>query len=87
MHRVLSTSGKDRYSLAFFFEPSFHTEVRCLPSCCQLEAPRYPPVTAGQHLLQKYAATHAYFGAVSDTEGDAPRQESEVDSVGQMQSE
>ena len=66
MHRVVSTSGIDRFSLPFFFEPSFDTEVRCLASCCSVEAPRYPPVTAGQHLLQKYAATHAAF----DTEGN-----------------
>lgn len=72
MHRVLSTSGADRYSLPFFFEPSFDTEVRCLPTCCCLEAPRYPPVTAGQHLLQKYAATHAAFAADGDASDGLP---------------
>eukprot|EP01025_Chloroclados_australasicus_P022760 TRINITY_DN23338_c0_g2_i1.p1 TRINITY_DN23338_c0_g2~~TRINITY_DN23338_c0_g2_i1.p1 ORF type:complete len:268 (-),score=9.01 TRINITY_DN23338_c0_g2_i1:300-1103(-) len=61
MHRVLSKSGKDRYSIPFFFEPNFDAEVQCLPTCCKDEAPRYPKTTAGQHLLNKYNETHALF--------------------------
>lgn len=61
LHRVVSSSGKDRYSMPFFFEPNFDAEVKCLPNCTQRGAPQHEPCTAGQHLLQKYAATHAAF--------------------------
>ncbi|GLC72573.1 hypothetical protein PLESTF_001266100 [Pleodorina starrii] len=66
LHRVINTTGRERYSIAFFFEPNFDTEVRVLPMCCGPDdPPRYPPTTAGQHLLDKYAATHAgYTGPV-----------------------
>ncbi|GIL87645.1 hypothetical protein Vretimale_14674 [Volvox reticuliferus] len=66
LHRVINTSGRERYSIAFFFEPNFDAEVAVLPVCCGPDdPPRYPPTTAGQHLLDKYAATHAgYHGPV-----------------------
>ncbi|GLI63800.1 hypothetical protein VaNZ11_006885 [Volvox africanus] len=66
LHRVINTTGRERYSIAFFFEPNFEAEVEVLPVCCGPdEPPRYPPTTAGQHLLDKYAATHAgYHGPV-----------------------
>jgi isopenicillin N synthase-like dioxygenase len=66
IHRVVSTSGKHRFSLPFFFEPNFDAEVACLPACTAAEPARYLPTTAGQHLLQKYAATHAAFADDSD---------------------
>lgn len=63
LHRVVNTSGRERYSVPFFFEPSFDTVVECLDVCCSPENPaRYPPTTSGQHLLSKYAQTHADFG-------------------------
>ena len=61
MHRVLSISGRERYSCPFFFEPNFHTEVSCLPGCDDNEPPKYPPTTAGEYLLGKYRSTHAGF--------------------------
>lgn len=106
--------GRERYSIACFYEPNFDALVEVLPqvcahSLCSLrnvnaclaivscsrgghviaggrrrlwphncactdtchmlwhplqcvpagEAPRYPPTTAGQHILDKYATTHA----------------------------
>uniref|UniRef100_A0A7S3QLD7 Fe2OG dioxygenase domain-containing protein n=2 Tax=Dunaliella tertiolecta TaxID=3047 RepID=A0A7S3QLD7_DUNTE len=60
LHRVVNTTGKERYSLACFFEPNFDTIVECLPQCCSPERPpQFPPTTSGQHLLDKYASTHA----------------------------
>lgn len=61
VHRVVSTTRRDRYSTPFFFEPNFDARVQCLPSCCVDEPPRYPPTTAGRHLLQKYGETHSAF--------------------------
>lgn len=46
--------------MPFFFEPRFDARVECLPCCCSPERPAaYPPTTAGEHLLAKYAQTHA----------------------------
>jgi isopenicillin N synthase-like dioxygenase len=60
LHRVVNRQGRERYSMPFFFEPRFDALVACLPSCCSEARPAaYAPITAGQHLLFKYAATHA----------------------------
>jgi isopenicillin N synthase-like dioxygenase len=59
IHRVtpppVGTEGPAlRRSAAFFLDGDYDTLVECLPSCCSTEEPaRYPPVRAGEHLLQK----------------------------------
>lgn len=67
LHRVINTTGRERYSIAFFFEPAFDTVVECLPQCCGPDRPpKFPPTTAGQHLLDKYAQTHAGYTGPTD---------------------
>lgn len=62
-HRVINTSGRDRYSIPFFFDPNFEAEVACLPTCVSAERPaRYPPTTGGQHLIDMINATFEYRG-------------------------
>jgi isopenicillin N synthase-like dioxygenase len=67
VHRVVSTSGTERFSCPFFFEPNFDAVVSCLPSCSKHEPPRYPTTTAGEHLLAKYRETHALFEESDDS--------------------
>ena len=57
IHRVINTSGKERYSIPFFYEPNFDCVVSCLENCGE---PQYAPITSGQHLLEKYSQTHAH---------------------------
>ncbi len=58
-HRVLNRSPRDRYSAAFFFDPSYYTQVECLPTCCDADRPpRYPPITSGDHLAAMYRKTY-----------------------------
>jgi isopenicillin N synthase-like dioxygenase len=60
LHRVMNgASGRDRYSLAFFYSPSFHTRVECLPTCVPPgTAPNYEPCTAGEHIHQRRLTTY-----------------------------
>ena len=62
VHRVVNRTGRERYSIPFFFEPNFDTVVDCLPQFVTAERPaRYAKTTSGEHLLSKYAETHANF--------------------------
>ncbi|KAL7474016.1 LOW QUALITY PROTEIN: hypothetical protein ACHAW6_000016 [Cyclotella cf. meneghiniana] len=38
----------------FFFEPDFDAVVECLEMCHGKYGPKYPPITAGSHLLSMY---------------------------------
>eukprot|EP00882_Tetradesmus_deserticola_P026949 GHRQ01029774.1.p1 GENE.GHRQ01029774.1~~GHRQ01029774.1.p1 ORF type:complete len:192 (+),score=75.26 GHRQ01029774.1:466-1041(+) len=72
LHRVINTTGQERYSIPFFFEPNFTTRVECLPCCVTEERPpAYPPTTAGEHLLAKYAQTHAGYDVNKKGNGPA----------------
>ncbi|WP_197382882.1 isopenicillin N synthase family dioxygenase [Mycolicibacterium mengxianglii] len=60
-HRVLGPVGRDRYSIPYFVAPDFHTSIAAIPTCIgEGELPVYPPVTAGEYMLSRFAATHDY---------------------------
>ena len=63
VHRVITPKdAKERYSVPFFFDPDWDALVECLESCCSEDnPPKYPPITAGQHLLNMHGQTHADF--------------------------
>jgi isopenicillin N synthase-like dioxygenase len=55
VHRVVPAGpGVRRRSLAFFHDGNHDAVVSCLPTCHDAaHPPKYPPVLAGQHLLDK----------------------------------
>lgn len=58
-HRVVNRSGRERQSIPFFYDLNFHARVECLPACQSPEnPPKYPPTTAGEHILEMYAKTY-----------------------------
>ncbi len=59
LHRVVNLSGRERYSIPFFFTGNADHVVSCLPTCLQPSAtPKYPPTTVGEHLARMYRQTY-----------------------------
>ena len=62
-HRVVSPSGRERYSVAFFLDPNPDAEVACLPTCATADRPaRYAPIRGDQFLLSRLSPTYAGSG-------------------------
>lgn len=46
LHRVINKSGKERYSVPFFYSGNPDYQIDCLPNCREEGVPaKYPPVT------------------------------------------
>jgi len=58
-HGVLNDSGRDRYSIAFFYSPNPASMVECLPSCTGPgNPPRYPPALYRDLILEFFNANY-----------------------------
>ena len=58
-HRVINTSGRERYSIAFFHDVNYHALVECLPTCQGPDNPaKYDPILAGDHIYEMYRKTY-----------------------------
>lgn len=57
-HRVVNRSGRERYSIAFFFDPNPDARVAAIPSCVPAGGkPLYPPILAAEHLKMRLDAS------------------------------
>ncbi|MAM00129.1 isopenicillin N synthase family dioxygenase [Hydrocarboniclastica marina] len=60
LHRVVNSSGTERYSVPFFYSGNPDHEVACLPGCLAPgEFPLYPATTVENHLIEMYRRTYA----------------------------
>ena len=63
LHRVVVPSADidrdcSRQSIAFFHNANWDARIECIPTCVAPgDVPRHEPVTAGQHLMQKFRST------------------------------
>jgi isopenicillin N synthase-like dioxygenase len=58
-HRVVNPgAGRERWSIAYFFDLDEQAHIQPLPSCVSATDPaRYAPITAGEHLREMYRRT------------------------------
>lgn len=59
-HRVVNRSGRERYSMALFWDPDGETVIDPSVVCAADETPRYPPVTVAAHITERYQQSFAY---------------------------
>jgi isopenicillin N synthase-like dioxygenase len=58
-HGVVNDSGRDRYSIAFFYSPDIHATIECLPTCVSTTNPaRYEPAVYGDLVKAFYSANY-----------------------------
>ncbi|KAL4915023.1 hypothetical protein BDW62DRAFT_219680 [Aspergillus aurantiobrunneus] len=65
IHRVINKSGRERYSIPFFFSGNPDHLCECLPNCCKAgEKPKYAPITVEDMVKgaykQSYGRAEAY---------------------------
>ena len=60
VHRVVNASGRERYSVPFFFVGNPDHEVACLANCLGAgETAKYPATTVEEHIQEMYRRTYA----------------------------
>jgi isopenicillin N synthase-like dioxygenase len=59
LHRVVNASGRERYSVPFFYTGNYAHRVECIPTCLSPgETPKYPPITVEDHMRAMYQRTY-----------------------------
>ncbi|MER9657822.1 isopenicillin N synthase family oxygenase [Mesorhizobium sp. M0152] len=65
LHRVVNSSGRDRYSIPFFIDADFDAIIEPLAICVtDNNQRRYEPVTCGEHKLGRFATSYAHLAKV-----------------------
>ena len=60
LHRVVNDSGKERYSVPFFYSGNPDHEVSCIPTCLEpQETAKYPPIKVEDHIKAMYDKTYS----------------------------
>ena len=61
VHRVINTSGNERYSIPFFIDMDFDAYVEPVPTCTEpFRGQAYPPFICGQHKFKRFLDSYAH---------------------------
>ena len=61
LHRVVNTTGKERYSIPFFLDLDFDAVVEVVPTCQSADNPaKYQPYICGQHKYQRFVDSYTH---------------------------
>ncbi|MFJ3366862.1 isopenicillin N synthase family dioxygenase [Pseudomonas sp. NPDC086251] len=67
MHRVINTSGLERYSIPFFIDLDFDAIVEPVPTCVSEALPaKYEAYTCGQHKFKRFVDSYAHLQGVEN---------------------
>jgi isopenicillin N synthase-like dioxygenase len=59
-HRVVNSSGRERYSLVLAYDPNAETLIDPAAFLPEGETPRYPPITCGTHIANRFRESFSY---------------------------
>lgn len=59
-HRVVNTSGRERYSIAVFYDPHFDTVIDPRDLLDDPAQAKYPPTTCGAYILERFGKAFKY---------------------------
>ena len=66
LHRVVNMSGRERYSVPFFYMGNPDYPVRCISTCLEDGVtPTYPETTVDKHFQEMYRATYSGSGLIT----------------------